>query len=153
MRKNNKKGFTIVELVIVIAVIAILAGVLIPTFAGIVNKAQNSAIVQEANVMYKNYTANVNYAEGDTAEQNLVIEVPNDKGAKFVVVKEAQMQDEVYDSEAAAVKGAELGADYALLKYTAKDDDNRELVESTKHVCADGEDEDKLCDICGKEQP
>ena len=33
---NNKKGFTIVELVIVIAVIAILAGVLIPTFSGIV---------------------------------------------------------------------------------------------------------------------
>lgn len=30
--KKNKKGFTIVELVIVIAVIGILAAVLIPTF-------------------------------------------------------------------------------------------------------------------------
>ena len=48
MRKNNRKGFTIVELVIVIAVIAILAGVLIPTFAGIVNKANQSARAQEA---------------------------------------------------------------------------------------------------------
>lgn len=45
--KNNKKGFTIVELVIVIAVIAILAGVLIPTFAGIVAKANKSAVEQE----------------------------------------------------------------------------------------------------------
>ena len=47
MKKNNRKGFTIVELVIVIAVIAILAGVLIPTFAGIVEKANKSAREQE----------------------------------------------------------------------------------------------------------
>ena len=47
MKRNNKKGFTIVELVIVIAVIAILAAVLIPTFSGIVKKANNSSIQQE----------------------------------------------------------------------------------------------------------
>ena len=53
MKRNNKKGFTIVELVIVIAVIAILAGVLIPTFAGIVAKANKSAAQQEAAALYK----------------------------------------------------------------------------------------------------
>ena len=42
MKNTKKKGFTIVELVIVIAVIAILAAVLIPTFAGIVKKANLS---------------------------------------------------------------------------------------------------------------
>lgn len=47
MKKTNRKGFTIVELVIVIAVIAILAAVLIPTFSGITKKANNSAITQE----------------------------------------------------------------------------------------------------------
>ena len=46
MRNTNKKGFTIVELVIVVAVIAILAAVLIPTFAGIINKANQSADIQ-----------------------------------------------------------------------------------------------------------
>ena len=40
MKRNNKKGFTIVELVIVIAVIAILAAVLIPTFSSIIKKAK-----------------------------------------------------------------------------------------------------------------
>ena len=45
---NNKKGFTIVELVIVIAVIGILAGVLIPTFSGIVGKANGSGALQQA---------------------------------------------------------------------------------------------------------
>ena len=47
-KKNNRKGFTIVELVIVIAVIAILATVLVPTFSGIVTKANDSAALQEA---------------------------------------------------------------------------------------------------------
>lgn len=40
---TNKKGFTIVELVIVIAVIAILAAVLIPTFSSVISKANQSA--------------------------------------------------------------------------------------------------------------
>ena len=49
--RSNKKGFTIVELVIVIAVIAILAAVLIPTVAGLVKKAQQSADIQAVRQM------------------------------------------------------------------------------------------------------
>ena len=41
-----RRGFTITELVIVIAVVAILAAVLIPTFTNIVNKANESADTQ-----------------------------------------------------------------------------------------------------------
>lgn len=41
--KITKRGFTIVELVIVIAVIAILAAVLIPTFSGLIRNAQLAA--------------------------------------------------------------------------------------------------------------
>lgn len=39
---KNKKGFTVVELVIVIAIIAVLAAVLIPTFSAIIKKANVS---------------------------------------------------------------------------------------------------------------
>ena len=42
MKKTNKKGFSIVELVIVLAIIAILAAVLIPTFASLIKKANVS---------------------------------------------------------------------------------------------------------------
>ena len=45
MKKLNNKGFTIVELVIVVAVIAILAAVLIPTVSGLIKTAQTSADV------------------------------------------------------------------------------------------------------------
>ena len=66
MKKMNKKGFTIVELVIVIAVIAILAAVLIPTFSGIVTKAQNSAALQEARNIYTEVYA-LDIADGTLA--------------------------------------------------------------------------------------
>ena len=55
MKKNQKlkKGFTLVELVIVIAVIAILAAVLIPTFGSIIRKAHETKALQEVTNAYK----------------------------------------------------------------------------------------------------
>ncbi len=46
MKRLNKKGFTITELVIVIVVIAILAAVLIPTFVSLIKKANESVDMQ-----------------------------------------------------------------------------------------------------------
>ncbi|MCI7095365.1 MAG: prepilin-type N-terminal cleavage/methylation domain-containing protein [Clostridiales bacterium] len=42
MKRNTEKGFTVVELVIVVAVIAILAAVLVPTFSKVVRNAKVS---------------------------------------------------------------------------------------------------------------
>ena len=53
--KKNRKGFTIVELVIVIAVIAILAAVLIPNLSRLVDKANESKAMQEAKSAYEAY--------------------------------------------------------------------------------------------------
>ena len=40
-------GFTLVELIVVIAILAILAGVAIPAYSGYIKKAQNVAVVTE----------------------------------------------------------------------------------------------------------
>ena len=53
MINSKKKGFTIVELVIVVAVIAILAAVLIPTFSNLVKKANLNADQQAVANMNK----------------------------------------------------------------------------------------------------
>ena len=83
MKKLNKKGFTIVELVIVIAVIAILAGVLIPTFATVVDKANKSKAMQEAKNEYEAYLAE--YAAELKGDENYVIIV--DDKYEFAVEK------------------------------------------------------------------
>ena len=46
MARKLKRAFTVVELVIVIAVVAILAAVLIPTFANLIDKAKESSDMQ-----------------------------------------------------------------------------------------------------------
>lgn len=48
MKKTNKKGFTLVELVIVIAVLAILAAIAIPTVTSVINNANKSAAASNA---------------------------------------------------------------------------------------------------------
>ena len=63
MKKLNKKGFTIVELVIVIAVIGILSAVLIPTFSNLTEKANESAAEQAVTNEYKEWL--VDYADED----------------------------------------------------------------------------------------
>lgn len=68
MKRNNKKGFTIVELVIVIAVIGILAAVMIPTFGGIIADANEKADLQEARNTYSSYLA-------DKADEDDYIEI------------------------------------------------------------------------------
>ena len=53
MKKREQKGFTIVELVIVIAVIAVLATVLVPTFGDLIGRAQAAAATQQVANAYK----------------------------------------------------------------------------------------------------
>lgn len=65
--KKAKRGFTITELVIVIAVIAILAAVLIPTFSNVINRANESAAMQEAKSEYDNFSPEVILADAEDA--------------------------------------------------------------------------------------
>lgn len=57
MLKKLKKAFTITELVIVIAVIAILAAVLIPTFSNVVENAHKSSALQTSKNALTDYLA------------------------------------------------------------------------------------------------
>ena len=104
MKKLNKKGFTIVELEIVIAVIAILAAVMIPTFSGIIKKANQSALQQEAAALYKEAYAldladgtldgyegdakvaanEIKTVEGKTVEYKASVDKDNNPVVKFV---------------------------------------------------------------------
>lgn len=90
MLKKMKKAFTITELVIVIAVIAILAAVLIPTFTTVVNKANESAAMQEARSEFENFNVEVLTSESDV--RNFVIKYQKGDGADpyYFVVTDGQ---------------------------------------------------------------
>ena len=90
MKKNNKKGFTIVELVIVIAVIAILAAVLIPTFTGVAEKAQKSAALQNAENAWKGFQGEYADKMDNPADFNGAIQ----SGDYYIVVTDGQLEKE-----------------------------------------------------------
>lgn len=62
MKKSNKKGFTLVELIVVIAIMAILAAVLVPTVTSKIKDANDSATASDLSAMLSNISYEV--AEG-----------------------------------------------------------------------------------------
>lgn len=85
MLKKMKKAFTITELVIVIAVIAILAAVLIPTFTTVVNNANESAAMQEARSEFENFNVEVLTNDAQTGNDFILKYAKGDKIYYFVV--------------------------------------------------------------------
>ena len=97
MRKPNKKGFTIVELVIVIAVVAILAAVLIPTFVNVVNKANvsnDTALVKNINL-----TLATEEIAGKPATMHEALEMAERGGFDVSKLTPRSSGDIVWDSE------------------------------------------------------
>ena len=66
--KKTKRGFTIVELVIVIAVIAILAAILIPVFANVTDSAKDASVKAEIKNAFSAFVAEQALAAEDYGE-------------------------------------------------------------------------------------
>ena len=71
--KKAKKGFTLVELVVVIAVIAILAGVSVGAYFGITETANRSAAEQGGKQLHTALLAVANDPKYDTSSDNIDI--------------------------------------------------------------------------------
>ena len=130
----SKKGFTIIELVIVIAVVAILAAVLLPTFTFIIDGANRSTELEEAmtamnlismtedgNLDGTYYVVAPNYLFEYDADDGLVDKKPkNYKDAKTTrdavidkcLEKQPDGKNVVYYAKSAADAKAILGSKY-----------------------------------------
>ncbi len=53
--KRSKKGFTLIELVVVIAILGILAAILIPVIGGFIDRANEAADGANARNLYNSY--------------------------------------------------------------------------------------------------
>lgn len=72
LRKNSRKGFTLIELIVVIAILAILAAILIPVVSGFIEDANIAADTANAKNIY-NCAAIYYAAGGDATTQGLLI--------------------------------------------------------------------------------
>ena len=51
-KRNNKKGFTLVEIIVVLVIMAILAAIAVPAVMGYIDDANEATYVQEARSIY-----------------------------------------------------------------------------------------------------
>ena len=65
--KSSKKGFTLVELIVVIVILAVLAAMLVPALIGYIDRAKKEKDYQTASTIYAAAQAAITeaYAQGD----------------------------------------------------------------------------------------
>ena len=124
--KVRNKGFTITELVIVIAVIAILAAVLIPTFSNVIEKANQTAASSSCNVALSEYIAMVTL-DGDPDNNDVTGVVFSSNNYYYV-----------YDGEKLNYIGNSEKDNAKLLAVTSFDTDITSLTGFTKQSVEEG---------------
>lgn len=85
---KNKKGFTLVELIVVLVILAILAALLVPALTGYIDKAHEQSLTSEASMVLTAAQATVSEAYG-TGDIKLTNTVTNDAPAYTVAFKDA----------------------------------------------------------------
>ena len=116
MKRRNKKGFTIVELVIVIGVIGILSAILIPTFVGVTNNAKRARTQANLANAYSAYAAEAadGVVDEDTSTPKATIEfVSQEKVAlaadgKYFTYSNGWVVKEKTEAEAKTALGGDL---------------------------------------------
>ena len=77
---KNKKGITLVEVIVVLIIMAVLAGILVASYTGYIDKAKNDAALVEARAVYLAATTKYHelYATDATTDGELTATVKTD---------------------------------------------------------------------------
>ena len=114
--KNNKKGFTLVELIVVLVILAILAALLIPALTGYIDKAKEKSVIAETRqaVMAAQTLVDEKWAENTTA---ITIGAASETNAPTITYDDVKKLAEVKGTLSDVVVGATTGK-ITQLKYT-----------------------------------
>ena len=77
---NNKKGFTLMEMLIVVAIIAVLVAIAIPVFNGALTKSKEAADVANIRALYAEWQVGI-LTENIPADKAAFLAAPDNNGA------------------------------------------------------------------------
>ena len=124
MKKFKKiNGFTLIELVIVIAVIAVLAAVLIPTFTSVLRNAEKSTAMQQVAASYKEALAlalidDGEIQDGDSETVNGFTFVFSDNGANATITVPQDFEFQIISIQNGIVVFGESSVDDPVIDVT-----------------------------------
>ena len=73
---KDKKGFTLVELIVVLVILAILAALLVPSLTGYINRAKKQELISQTRMVLMAANAELGIADGE----NTTIAAATDTG-------------------------------------------------------------------------
>ena len=131
MKKSTKKGFTLVELVIVIAVIAILSAILIPTFGNVISNANETKYQSGAKAGYEEVLANQITAHPEISDYDMIIVYSDTKLGSSVDFENTTTRAYLANGGNLTAVTAAINAEGATITVTAKSNKNVEKIEVT----------------------
>lgn len=80
--QNKKRGFTLVELIVVLVILAILAALLIPALTGYIDKAKKDQVISETRMLHEAVQTEVSelYASAEWNSKSTYFTIANNSG-------------------------------------------------------------------------
>lgn len=122
LKDNKKKGFTLVELIVVLVILAILAALLIPALTGYINKAKEKSITAETRqvVMAAQTLADEAYANSSDVKLEVIDDSDTPTEGKTAIKKSEILKlAEVKGKIGTVTFEDEVGGKIATLTYTS----------------------------------
>lgn len=121
-KQKNNKGFSLVELIVVIAIMAVLVGVLAPQLIKYVEKSREATDIQNCDSIataLKTYYSDIENATNVTVEVTTTDTTATEKALVDAGIKKLKLKASGWDGDKITIK---YDASSGTVEYTAKSD-------------------------------